>query len=68
VEVIIEQEQVGVGPNIARIPGDEKRQIADQADALGTRVFPEPFALPEQQELREADLLDSVRQFTAGPS
>lgn len=68
VEVIIEQEQLGVGPNIARIPRNKKGQIANQADALGTRAFPEPFALPEQQELREAELLDSVRQFTAGPS
>ena len=68
VVVIIEQEQLGVGPNIARIRRNEKGQIANQADALGMRVFLEPFALPEQQELSEADLLDSVRQLTAGPS
>ena len=68
VEVIIEQEQLGVRPNIARIRRNEKGQIANQADALGTRAFLEPFALPEQQELRKADLLDSVRQFTASPS
>ena len=31
------------------------------------RVSFESFALPEQQELREADLLDSVRQFNREP-
>src|SRR6266478_1837968 len=34
----VQQEQLWVGPQIARIRGDEKRHVADQAHTLGTGV------------------------------
>ena len=62
---IVQQEQLRVGPNVARIRGNEKGQVANQAHALRMCVFPEPFALAEQQELREAHPADLIRQFAS---
>ena len=68
VVLVIEQEQVGVGPNVARIRRNEKGQVTNQAHALGMRVFFESFALPKQQILSKADLLDLFRQLNPSPS
>ena len=57
--LIIQKEELRIGPHIARVQRNEERQIADQAHAIGMRVLLEPFALAEQQELRQAYLLDS---------
>ena len=53
-----------VGPDVARVGGDEKRQIADQAHAPGMGVLLEACPLAEQQELGEANLIDRVRQLS----
>ena len=65
--LLVEQEQFRVGPDIARVGGDEEGQVADQAQAPGLGVLLEACPLAEQQELCEADLIDRVRQVPAGP-
>ena len=62
----VQQEQLRVGPNVARVGGDEKGQVADQAQAPGAGMFLQPFALAEQQELRKTNLIDPGRQIAPG--
>src|ERR1051326_2422371 len=59
----VQQEKLGIGPNIARVERHEKRQIANQADASRTGVFLNSAALPEEQELRKAYLFDVGRKL-----
>ena len=59
VVVGVEQEQLGVGPDVARVGRDEERQIADQPHAPVMRVFardvpPGPRAGTEQSERRRS--------------
>src|SRR5580698_330451 len=56
--LLIEQEELRVCPNITRIRGNKERQIANQAYALGMGILFELIGLAEQQELREANLID----------
>ena len=58
----IQEKQFRVGPHVARVWRNEKRQVPDQVDAFGASIFPESFALTEQQELGEAYLLDQFSQ------
>src|SRR4029077_6802223 len=58
----IQQKQFGVGSNVTRVRRNEKGEVTDQADAGGAGIFPQAFALAEQQELRESNLLDQFRQ------
>src|SRR5262249_6739006 len=51
----VQQEQLRVGPHIARIRGNEKRQVADQAHTLGMGVFLQALPLTKQQELRKTN-------------
>src|SRR6266699_2726844 len=54
-------------PNIARVGGDEKRQVADQTETLGTRAALQPLGLAEYQELRKARQADSIGKFETSP-
>src|SRR5258705_791550 len=45
----VQQEQLRVGPHIARIRGNEKRQVADQAHALGMGMVLQALRLTKQQ-------------------
>src|SRR5271165_7511707 len=47
--MLIQQEQLGVGPHIARVRGDEKRQIANQAHALRLPILLHRSSLAEEQ-------------------
>src|SRR5262249_13401404 len=49
-------------PNVTRVRRNEKGQVPDQVDAGGAGIFPQAFALAEQQELRESNLLDHCAQ------
>src|SRR6202167_1354697 len=59
--LLIEQEQFRVRPNITGIRGNKERQIADQAHAPGMGMLLDLIGLAEQQELREADLINLTR-------
>src|SRR5262249_51142680 len=59
----IQQKQFRVGPNVTRVRRNEKGEVTDQLDACGAGIFPEAFALAEQQELRESNLLDRFREL-----
>ena len=59
----VEVEEFGIRPNVARVGGDEKRQIANDSQALAPRIFLKPPGLAEKQELRESDLIDLILQF-----
>src|SRR3954467_7387351 len=61
----VELEQLRVGPDIAGIGRHEKGKIADEFHARGLRVCLELRALEEQEELREADLIDPAKQLAA---
>ena len=57
----IEQEQLRVGPHVARVRRDEEGQVADQAHAFRTRVGLQARPLTGQQELSKSNLLDLAR-------
>ena len=61
--LLVQQKQLRVGPDVARVGRNKKGQIADQAYALAKSVHLEPFALAEQQELREAYQVNLICQF-----
>src|SRR5215471_19860049 len=63
---LIELEQSGIGPHVARIPGNVERQVADEAQAFAVRIFLETTALPAEQELRKAHLGDRFSEFLLG--
>ena len=65
--LLVEQEQLRVGPDVARVGGDEEGQVADQAQAPGPGVLLEACPLAEQDELCPADLIDRVGQVPTGP-
>src|SRR6266404_5503731 len=65
--LVVEQEELRIGPHVARVRGDEKGQIADQTHASSAGVFLQARALAEQEELAEADLVDSSREIPACP-
>src|SRR5262249_15513812 len=52
--MLIEQKELRMRPNIARVGRDEERQVADQSETLGTCVALQPLRLAEHQELRKA--------------
>ena len=60
---LAKQEELGVGPDVARVGRNEERQIADQLHALVMRVLFETLRLPREQELSKANELDLVRQL-----
>ena len=61
--LLIEQKQLGVSPDIARVGRNEKWQVADQTQAVAVSVRLKPLALAEEQELREAGLANLVCKF-----
>src|SRR5262249_55853991 len=61
--LIVQQEQLWVRPNVARVRRNEKRQITNQADAFSAGISFESFALAEQQELGKTDLINVARQI-----
>jgi hypothetical protein len=63
VAVLAEQQQLGVGPDVARVGRDKERQIADQPHASIVRVALETVRLASEQELREPDELDLIPQL-----
>ena len=64
--LLIEYEQVRVGPDIARVGRNEKRKVADQVQAAGPSSLLEACPLAEQQELCKADLIDRALEISAG--
>ena len=61
--ILVQQEELGVRPDVAGVGRNEKREVADQAHTSCPTVPHEAFALAEEQELREANLLDFTRQL-----
>src|SRR4029453_1925865 len=61
----VEQEELRVSPDVARVRRDKKRQIADQTHAFGTGVRFQARPLMEHQELREPHLIDLARQISS---
>src|SRR5260221_10223884 len=53
--LLVQQEQLGIRPDVAGIGGDEERQVAQQEDAFVTCMTPRAPALAKQQELRETN-------------
>ena len=51
----IEEEELRIGPDIARIGGDKKRKISDQTDASCMGVLQDAIGLTEQKELRKTN-------------
>src|SRR5262245_59142462 len=60
--LLVQLEQLRIGPHVAGVRGDEKGQVADQAHAVLVRVVLQSFSLAEQEELRQANLIDFVRE------
>ena len=61
----IQQEKFRVGPHVARIRGNEKRQVSNQPDTPDVRILLELIRLAEQQELGKANLVNLARQFSS---
>ena len=63
--LLVEQEQLRVGPQVRRIAGHEDRYVADQAQplAVGMGLEGEPLAI--EQELAKAVLADRLGQVAA---
>ena len=64
--VAVEFEEVGVGPDVGGIVGDEDGEVAEDLDVVGVGVFAEGGELAEEEELGEAFLLDLFVEFLAG--
>ena len=62
----VEQEEVGVGPDIGRVGGDEHGQVADDANAVPAGVGAEAGELAEEQELGEGVTVDVIGKFSSG--
>src|SRR6516225_6460607 len=54
-------------PDIARVGRNEKRQVTDQSDTLGTSVDLQPLGLAEHQELRKACQPDLSGKLETSP-
>ena len=65
-EVAVEFEEVGVGPDVGGIVGDEDGEVAEDLDGVGAGVFAEGGELAEEEELGEAFALDFFVVFFAG--
>src|SRR5262249_14298029 len=63
----VEQEQLGVGPHVARIRRDEEGQVTDQAHAFGEGMGLQAGSLTEQQELSKSNLVRVARQISPRP-
>src|SRR5262245_16588822 len=61
--VFVQQEQLRVGPNVARVRRNEKGQVTNQAHALSYGVSFKALALAEQQELSKANLINVACQI-----
>src|SRR5215472_4963850 len=61
----VEQEQLGVGPDIARVGGHEKGQVADEVQTSSAGVLLQALHLSEQEELGKPNLIDLVHQRLA---
>src|SRR5208337_4981382 len=59
-------EKARVGPHIAGIGRDEKRQIANQPYSPGVCMVLEALSLSKKQELSQATLLDLLCQVAPG--
>src|SRR4030095_11337888 len=59
--LLVQQKQLRVGPDIARVGRDEEGQVADKAQTLGAGICLESLALAEQQKLCETHLADLIR-------
>src|SRR5262245_7048917 len=62
--LLVQQEQLRVGPHVARVGRDEEGEVTDQAHALGMGMLLETFPLTDQQELCKADSIDLARQIS----
>ena len=58
VALLVQQEELGVGPDLGRIAGDKDRHVAEDADPHLARPIVERRPLPEEEELAELDKVD----------
>ena len=58
----VQQEQFRVGPDVAGVGRNKEGQIADQPHTPCAGILFQTSGLPEQQELRQANLIDLIRQ------
>ena len=61
--MLVQQEELGVRPDVTRVGRNEKREVADQAHTSCPTVSHEALPLAEEQELSKANLLDFTRQL-----
>ena len=61
--MLVQQEKLGVPPDVTRVGRNEKREIADQAHTSCPTVSHEALPLAEQQKLSEVNLLDFAPQL-----
>jgi len=64
--MLVQQEKLGVSPDVTGVGRNEKREVADQAHTSCPTVSHEAFPLAEKQELSEVNLLDFARQLAPG--
>src|SRR4029453_10920552 len=63
----VEKKQLRVSPHVARIRGDEERQVTDDAHSFGAGVALQARPLTKQQELTESNQVDLARPITPRP-
>ena len=63
----VEKKQLRVSPHVARIRGDEERQVTDHAHTFGAGVGLQARPLTKQQELTESGQVDLDRQIAPRP-
>jgi hypothetical protein len=56
----IEEEELRIGPDIARIGGDKEREVSNQADTSCKGTMPDAIGLTEQKELPKTDRVDDI--------
>src|SRR3974390_407070 len=62
---LIEQEKLGIRPNIARIRRHKERKVANQPHSLGVGVFLDLIGLSQQQKFSESNAINFTRQLSA---
>ena len=64
--LFVQQEQLRIRPHVARIGRNKEGQVADQPHTPGRGHTLSDRCLPEQQELRETNLVDLVSRAIGG--
>ncbi len=61
VAILVEPQDVAVGPGIGAVERDTDRHVAEQRDAALVRIVPQREPLPEEQVLDDLERADAVR-------